>query len=154
MAVDQALVDAAIDLAGSRFAGEPWSGAAALRLDNGTILTSTGPDAPNVAASLCHETGAICEAFKLNRRVVATVCVVAAGDTGEYWILAPCGICQERLLAHGPDVDVAVPDVTNPTRWRTVRLRDLQPHWYGRVFPGQEWPPDRHGGPARQPRRA
>lgn len=134
MAVDQALVDAAIDLASSRFAGEPWSGAAALRLDNGTILTSTGPDAPNVAASLCHETGAICEAFKLGRQVTATVCVTAADATGDYWILAPCGICQERLFAYGPDVEVAVPEPEDPTRWHTVALRDVQPHWYGRIF--------------------
>jgi cytidine deaminase len=147
MAVDQALVDAAIDLASSRFAGEPWSGAAALRLDNGTILTSTGPDAPNVAASLCHETGAICEAFKLGRQVTATVCVTAADTTGDYWILAPCGICQERLFAYGPDVEVAVPEPEDPTRWQTVTLRDVQPHWYGRIFTE---PP----ATAREPRRA
>lgn len=153
MAVDQALVDAAIDLAHGRFAGQPWSGAAALRLDNGTILTSTGPDAPNVAASLCHETGAICEAFKLGRKVVASVCVTAADNdnTGEYWILTPCGICQERLLAHGPDVEVGVPEPSDPRRWHTLRLRDVQPHWFGRVFPGEEWSPDDR---TRQPERA
>jgi cytidine deaminase len=152
MAVDQALVDAAIDLATSRFAGEPWSGAAALRLDNGMVLTSTGPDAPNVAASLCHETGAICEAFKLGRQVVASVCVTAAETTGDYWILAPCGICQERLFAYGPDVEVAVPQATDPTHWHTMRLRDVQPHWYGRIFTGQPWPADTDL--TRQPKRA
>jgi cytidine deaminase len=134
MAVDQALVDAAIDLATTRFAGEPWSGAAAVRLDDGAVLTSTGPDAPNVAASLCHETGAICEAFKLGRRIVATVCVTAARTDGQYWILAPCGICQERLFAHGPDVEVGVPEPGNPTHWQTLRLADVQPHWFGHVF--------------------
>lgn len=134
MAVDQALVAAAIDLATTRFAGEPWSGAAALRLDTGAILTSTGPDAPNVAASLCHETGAICEAFKLGHQITATVCVTAAETAGEYWILAPCGICQERLFAYGPDVEVAVPLPEDPTRWDTLRLADVQPHWYGRIF--------------------
>jgi cytidine deaminase len=134
MAVDQALVDAAIDLATTRFAGEPWSGAAAVRLDDGAILTSTGPDAPNVAASLCHETGAICEAFKLGRRIIATVCVTAAPTPGNYWILAPCGICQERLFAHGPDVEVGVPEPGDPTHWQTLRLRDVQPHWFGNVF--------------------
>ncbi|HEX3590621.1 MAG TPA: cytidine deaminase [Pseudonocardiaceae bacterium] len=134
MAVDQTLVDAAIELATTRFHGEPWSGAAALRLDTGAILTSTGPDAPNVAASLCHETGAICEAFKLGRAVTASVCVTASQPTGQFWILAPCGICQERLFAYGPDVEVGVPQGADPTRWQTVRLRDVQPHWYGRIF--------------------
>ncbi len=151
MAVDQALVDAAIELAHARFAGQPWSGAAALRVAGGAILTSTGPDAPNVAASLCHETGAICEAFKLGRPITASVCVTASENTGEYWILAPCGICQERLFAYGPDVEVGIPDPTDPRRWHTVRLRDAQPYWYGRVFPDQHWPPDDR---AQQPRRA
>lgn len=138
MAVDQALVDAAIDLTKSRFAGELWSGAAALRLDNGAVLTSTGPEAPNVAAGLCHETGAICEAFKLGRQVVASVCVTTS-ETGEHWILAPCGICQERLFAYGPDVQVGVPVLDNPTRWRSLRLGDVQPHWFGQVFNDQPW---------------
>jgi cytidine deaminase len=142
MAVDQALVDAAIELANRRFSKAPWSGAAAVRLDTGEILTSTGPDAPNVAASLCHETGAICEAFKLDRTVIASVCVTAAEDTGDYWILAPCGICQERLFAYGPNVEIGVPEPTDPRKWHTLRLRDVQPHWFGRVFPDENWPTD------------
>jgi cytidine deaminase len=153
MAVDQALVDAAIDLATSRFAGEPWSGAAALRLDNGAILTSTGPEAPNVAASLCHETGAICEAFKLGRQVITSVSVTAAAHVGEFWILAPCGICQERLYAYGPDTEVGIPDPADPSRWRTLRLRDVQPHWYGRLFADQPWHA-RDTQDTREPKRA
>jgi cytidine deaminase len=140
VAVDRTLVDAAIALTRDRFAGEPWSGAAALRLDDGTILTSTAPSAPNAAVQLCHETGAICEAYKLGRRVVASVCVTAADDDRGFWILAPCGVCQERLFAYGPDVEVAVPEPADPRRWQTLRLRDVQPHWFGRVFPDEPWP--------------
>ncbi|GAA1952268.1 cytidine deaminase [Kitasatospora viridis] len=140
MAVDQQLVEAATALARTRSDGQDWSGAAALRLDDGTVLTSIAPHFPNNAVQLCHETGAICEAFKLGRRVVASVCVTAAdGDRG-YWVLAPCGVCQERLLAHGPDVEVGVPVPADPRRWRTLRLRDLQPHWFARVFPEDPWP--------------
>lgn len=142
MAVDQALVDAAIELAHTRFAGQPWAGAAALRTDGGTILTSTGPDAPNVAASLCHETGALCEAFKLGHAITASVSVTSTDNPGEYWIIAPCGICQERLFAYGPDVEVGIPEPTDPRHWHTVRLRDVQPHWFARVLPGRHWPPD------------
>lgn len=59
--------------------------------------------------------------------MVASVCVTAAdGDRG-YWVLAPCGVCQERLFAYGPGVEVAVPDAADPRRWRTLRLRDVQP---------------------------
>jgi cytidine deaminase len=83
VSVDQELVNAAIELTRTRFPGQDWSGAAALRLDDGEILTSTAPDVPNSAVNLCHETGAICEAFKRGRRVVASVCVTAAdGDRG------------------------------------------------------------------------
>ncbi|MEU0409082.1 cytidine deaminase [Streptomyces griseorubiginosus] len=146
MAVDQELVDAAIGLARDRFPGQDWSGAAALRLDDGTVLTSTAPDAPNSAVGLCHETGAICEAFKLGRRVVASVCVTAADRGRGYWILAPCGVCQERLFAYGPDVEVGVPEPADPCRWRTLRLRDVQPHWFARVFPDDVWPYE-HQGP-------
>lgn len=89
---------------------------------------------------LCHETGAICEAFKLGRRVVASVCVTAADKDRGYWILAPCGVCQERLFAYGPDVEVAVPEPADPRRWRTLQLRDVQPHWFARVFPDDVWP--------------
>ncbi|MEV7043313.1 hypothetical protein [Amycolatopsis sp. NPDC051061] len=51
MAVDQELVDAAIALARTRLGGTPWSGAAALRLDDGTVLTSTAPEFPNRASA-------------------------------------------------------------------------------------------------------
>jgi len=145
MAVDQTLVDAAITLARHRFPGEQWAGAAAVRLDDGSVLTSTGPDAPNVAVSLCHETGAICEAFKLGRQIVASVCVTAAEGDGDFWVLAPCGVCQERLFAFGPNIEVGVPEPSDPRRWRTLRLREMQPHWYARVFPGEPWSYDRTG---------
>jgi cytidine deaminase len=140
MAIDQELVDAATELLRTRLPGRDWAGAAALRLDDGTVLTSIAPEAVNGAVQLCHETGAICEAFKRGRRVVASVCVTAADNDRGYWVLAPCGVCQERLFAYGPDVEVGVPEPAAPRRWRTLRLRDLQPHWWVRVFPDEPWP--------------
>jgi cytidine deaminase len=138
--IEQDLVDAAIALTRSRFPDEPWAGAAALRLDDGTVLTSTAPNPPNAAVQLCHETGAICEAYKRGHRVLASVCVTAADKGRGFWILAPCGVCQERLFIYGPDVEVAVPDPADHQRWRTLRLRDVQPHWFGRVFAEDAWP--------------
>ncbi|MFJ8442704.1 cytidine deaminase [Kitasatospora griseola] len=140
MAIDQELVDAAIELTSRRFPGQEWAGAAALRLDDGTVLTSTAPEPPNNAVRLCHETGAICEAYKLGRRVVASVCVTTADEGRGFWVLAPCGVCQERLFAYGPDVEVGVPVPEDPTRWTTMRLRDVQPHWFARVWPDEVWP--------------
>jgi cytidine deaminase len=140
MNLDQELVDAAIELVRTRFPGKDWSGAAALRLDDGSILTSTSPDFPNNAVRLCYETGAICEAFKLGRTVVASACVTSTDDNRGYWVLAPCGVCQERLFLFGPDVEVAVPDPADHRRWQALRLRDVQPHWFARVFPDDVWP--------------
>lgn len=135
MAVDQELVDAAIRLVEARFPGEAWAGAAALRVEDGSVLTSVAPRAINPAVALCHETGALCEAYKLGRRVLATVCVTRSDRDGAFWILAPCGVCQERLSVYGPAVAVAIPDPTRPERWRSVRLDEVQPHWWQKVFP-------------------
>lgn len=140
MALDQVLVDAATRLVKERFPGEDWAGAAAMSLDDGQVLTSTAPKVNNAGVELCHETGALCEAYRLDRRVVASVCVTRADRDRGYWILAPCGVCQERLFVYGPDVEVAVPQPGEPSRWRALRLREIQPYWWGRVFPDTGWP--------------
>lgn len=134
MTVDQELVDAAIDLVEARLPGQEWAGAAAMRLDDGATLTSTAPQVCNPAVETCHETGALCEAYKLERAVVASVCVTSSNQNGDFWILAPCGVCQERLFSHGPTVAVGVPEPEDPRRWRSLRLDEVQPHWWSKVF--------------------
>ncbi len=82
------------------------------------------------SAQLCHEAGAICEAFKLNARVVATVCVNRDPE-GKFFFLAPCGICQERLLLWGSEVKAAVADKSSEKGWAVKTLGELQPfHWH------------------------
>jgi cytidine deaminase len=45
-------------------------------------------------------------------------------------VLSPCGVCQERLVHWGYDVEVAVPDPADPTRWQAKRLHEVTPfHW-------------------------
>jgi cytidine deaminase len=75
MKLDQTLVNAAIDFLERRFPGKAWAGAAAMYTDRGEILVSTAPDTVNESVSLCHETGAICEAHKTNQKITASVCV-------------------------------------------------------------------------------
>lgn len=143
LAIDQELVDAAIALVHARFGdNEPDAGAAAMRLSSGAIVTSVAPTALNPAVELCHETGAFCEAHKRDEAVVASVCVTRPAGRHNFWILSPCGVCQERLLVDGPHVAVGVPAPHDPTEWASVRLRDVQPHWWGQVFPeeGYAWP--------------
>ena len=98
--VDQKLVDTAISFVQKRFPTEPWAGAAAMYTNDGQILISTSPECVNDSVSLCHETGAICEAHKLDKKVTASVCV-SRDDQGRFHILTPCGVCQERLYVWG-----------------------------------------------------
>jgi cytidine deaminase len=129
MALDQSLVDAAIEQALSRFP-TGYAGAAAVRTDSGRTLTSVCFDPPNTGAALCHETGAYCEANRLGESVVASVCVSRSEPGKHFLILAPCGICQERLALWGPNVEVAVAVPGAPGKWQSKRLSDLQPHYW------------------------
>src|SRR4051812_47154522 len=108
MRLDQKLVDAALKLAASRFPNRD-AGAAAMYTRSGRLLTSVCVEGPNSAACLCHETGAICEAHKLQEAITATVCVSRESAGAPFVILPPCGICCERLRFWGGEVEVAVP---------------------------------------------
>jgi cytidine deaminase len=133
VAVDEALVQAAIDLVERRFAAGVWRGAAAMYTHEGSLLTSTFVSPPNAGADLCYETGAICEAHKLGERVTASVCV-ALDPKGNRYILTPCGICQERLFTFGPNVEVGVPHPDDPSRWLSKSLGEAQPFYWAKVF--------------------
>ena len=130
MILDQILVNAALALASTRWAGRD-GGAAAVYTASGRILTSVFAESPTQSASLCHETGAICEAHKLNEPVAASVCVDREDAASPFVFLPPCGICCERLAFWGPEVEVAVPVPGDPTKWQTRKLRDIVPHYWG-----------------------
>ena len=129
MLLDQRLVDAAIEQAQLRFP-TGYAGAAALYTSDGDILTSVCFDCPHESANLCHETAAICEAYRRNCTVTAAVCVSREGPGEPFVILSPCGICQERLATWGLDLEVAVPLESDPTQWEARRLRDVQPYYW------------------------
>jgi cytidine deaminase len=138
MRLDQKLVDAAIDLMNKRFPQDEDAGAAAMYTDNGELLTSVSPDIFNPAASLCHETGAFCEAYKLGQKVTASVCVYRDANSETIRILTPCGICQERLFTSGPDVEVAVPDPQDSSKWIAKKLHEVQPYYWAKVFAAEK----------------
>ena len=85
-----------------------WGGVAVLYTDDGAFLTSVAIEVENAGATLCIETGAICEAHKLRKRVLKSLCLVRESEQHDFMILTPCGICQERLLHWGDSVEVAV----------------------------------------------
>lgn len=137
--VNQRLVDTAIELANQHIDAGGWPGTAAMYLEDGSIVTSIAVDTLNDKANLCHETGAICEAFKRKQKVISTVCVNRE-PSGRMIIFPPCGICQERLFTFGPQVEAAVPLVEDNTQWASKPIGELQPHYWGIAFADKYWP--------------
>ncbi|MGH3146068.1 MAG: cytidine deaminase [Rubrobacter sp.] len=133
MRLDQGLVDAARELLERRFPGDEGI-AAAMYTEDGSILTGVFFEPEWGGGGLCAETGAICEAEKLNERVTASVCVSRLSGEDPMVILTPCGICQERLFHWGAAVEVAVPDPANPTGWMSRTLKEVQPYYWVDVF--------------------
>src|SRR5262245_48100754 len=133
MRLDQRLVDAAIDFTNRRFPGQAPEGAAAMYTEDGEILISTAIEVVNESVALCHETGAICEAYAKNKKITATVCVWR-DQAGSFLIIGPCGVCQERLWYWGGDIEVAVPLDHDNTKWRAVPLREMDPYYWRKPF--------------------
>jgi cytidine deaminase len=129
MPLQQLLVDAAIRQALQRFP-QGYAGAAAVDTDTGRVITSVCFDAPYDAVSLCHETGAFCEANRLGERVVASVCVSRSSPDRPFLILPPCGVCRERLALWGPQVEVAVSVPGKPGAWQSKRLEEVHLHYW------------------------
>ena len=131
-----ATIEACKRLIATRFDDDADHGAAAVLLEDGTILTGTAPEAINPAVQVCHEIEPYCAAFRLGQRIVASVCLhrQAAGRTV---VLSPCGVCRERLAAHGPDVAVAVADRQDSTVavWKT--LKTVLPDYWVAAFPDE-----------------
>ncbi len=142
MNLDQRLVDAAIDQMNRRWSADEYGGAAAVYLEDGQILTSVCLDNINAGVTLCHETGAICQAYTLDKRVTASVCVSRKPGSAEIFVLAPCGICQERLALWGPEVQVGVGDQSAPAGWTSRTLLEVNPFYWAAHFAtdGDPWP--------------
>lgn len=134
-----ATVAACRELIETRFAEGDERGAAAMLLDDGAVLTGTAPDVPNPSVEICHETEPFAAAFRLDRTVVASVCL-AREEPGRYVVLSPCGVCRERLAGHGPGVLVAVPssgDDRGDPVW--ITLGEALPYYWAAVFDDVSW---------------
>jgi cytidine deaminase len=130
------VLDACSALIESRFHDDDHHGAAAVLLDDGTIVTGTAPEAINSSVQVCHETEPYCAAFRLSRSVLASACLHRLPG-GRTVVLSPCGVCRERLAVHGPDVLVAVADEDDPTIVVWKALRDVLPDYWMKVFPDE-----------------
>ncbi|WP_442600096.1 cytidine deaminase [Neobacillus sp. D3-1R] len=128
MNIEKELFDAAANLIKVRYPkGDGY--AAAMLTEDGQILTSVAPHTFNPSTEICVETGAICEAHKLNKKITHSICVFREDENSHFQIFSPCGICQERLFYWGKDVKAAISSKTGDVIFKT--LSELQPyHWY------------------------
>jgi len=127
MDYEQKLYEAALKQAKSRYPSG-WAGAAAVRFSTGQIITSIAPEIKNEALSLCMEVGAYLEAHRQNVSVTHSLCIFRENEHSKFQILSPCGICQERLVYWGGDVQVAISNKDNKLIFKSIR--ELQPfHW-------------------------
>jgi len=133
MKVDQPLVNAAITLLEQRFPSSDGV-AAAMYTEDGDILTGTCFQPEWGGGGLCAEAGPICEAYKRDKRIAASVCVSRLSGDQPIVILTPCGICQERLFHWGDAVEVAVPVEGDPTRWMVKTLGEVQPYYWVNAY--------------------
>ena len=126
--VKETLFEAAVELIEKRYP-IGWGGAAAAYTNNNMILTSVAPDIINASTELCIETGAILEAHKLEVSITDIICVVRENENSEFKLLAPCGICQERLFYWDSEVRAGIKIEDEIIVIKT--LEELQPyHWY------------------------
>ncbi|MFT4080991.1 MAG: cytidine deaminase [Nocardioides sp.] len=138
--MDQDLLDATVracrELIARRYPDDDHHGAAAMLLADGTILTGTAPTAINPAVEVCHEIEPYCGAHRLDQPILASVCLHREPG-GRLLVLAPCGVCRERLAVHGPGVLVAVAHRADPTVIVWKRLNEVLPDYWMIAFPDE-----------------
>lgn len=127
MNIEQQLYDVVKHLIEQRYSND-WGGAAAIRVEDGTIYTSVAPGVINASTELCMETGAILEAHKFQKKVTHSICLARENEHSELKVLSPCGVCQERLFYWGPEVQCAITNAKQDIIFKP--LKELQPyHW-------------------------
>lgn len=128
MNIEKEMFDKALKFLIERYGENKAGGVAVLRIESGEYLISIWPEVNNSSADLCAETGAICEAHKLNKKVTHSLCVCRQKDNENYEIISPCGICQERLFYWGSDVQCAISTKDNSVVFKS--LKELQPYYW------------------------
>ena len=128
MEIENDMFNRAVNFLIERYGQNKAGGVAVLRIESGEFLISVWPEVNNSSANLCAETGAICEAHKLNKKVTHSLCICKQEDNKDYEIVSPCGICQERLFYWGSDVQCAISTKDNSVVFKT--LKELQPYYW------------------------
>ena len=129
--IEQRMFDMAVELINKRYP-KGWGGAGVIRTEDDMYFTSIWLDVINDSVSICIETGAMCEAYKHDKRVTHSLCVNRDNENSKYEIVSPCGVCQERLWFWG-DVMVGVTNLENILKF--APLSELQPHHWLKCEP-------------------
>lgn len=105
-----------------------WGGAAIMKTEQGSYLLSVALESANGSAGLCMETGAMCEAQRLNEKITHSLCVTRDDEKSPFKVLTPCGICQERLSYWGDDVLVGITNESKQVVFKPMNEINLF-HW-------------------------
>jgi len=103
---------------------------AALRLDDGEIVTSLNMTADVGSLSMCAEPQAIAEANRRVERVIETIVAVYYPPSGIARVIPPCGRCREIITDFSPAGFVILRDPGTDALYK-VRSVDLLPLKYG-----------------------
>ncbi len=139
---DQALVKAAMD-AVKKPVRQPEGGSApalvgaAMRLDNGKIVTAVNLMADVGSLSVCAEPIAIAEANKFPEQKIQASVAVYLRPGQEPRVIPPCGKCREIITDYAPGAEVVMRDPGSEALFK-VKAADLLPWKYASFWQGSE----------------
>ena len=90
--IEQKMFDIAVEQINKRYP-KGWGGAGVIRAEDDSYFTSIWLDTINESVSICIETGAMCEAYKHDKRATHSLCVQRNDENSKYEITSPCGVC-------------------------------------------------------------
>jgi cytidine deaminase len=130
-AADKALVKTAIEVAKKKALllwGEKGTPkvAAAVRLDDGHVITSVNLRLKPSNLSTCAEPVAISEAARQPDRKIKSLVAVYHEPGTEPKVVPPCGQCREILIGYAPDAMVILREPGKKKLFR-VKVADLLP---------------------------
>jgi cytidine deaminase len=139
---DKALVAAAIEAA-KKPVRQLWDEkappyvAAALKLDNGQVITAANLLADVGSLSLCAEPHAIAEAVRQPKRKIQTIVAVYHDPGLEPKVVSPCGRCREVITDYAQNAFVILRAPGKKTLFK-VKATDLLPMKYGTYWHHRE----------------
>ncbi len=99
---------------------------AALRTQDGTIITGCNVENGSYGLSICAERTAIVRAVAMGYTKFETIAVVADP------LATPCGACREFIIEFGQEIRVLCADANNLSRAQIWKIAELLPNSFDR----------------------